>query len=368
MGARRWILKGFLFFTMAVLISAGEYQDVREFLSKGELELQWNPFLKIGVFRLGYSVVSFRVDEPWVLLNYRQRMRIDPIVEEEGTLKLTSQTVETIHRALLGPKRSGPRVAAIFIDPGHGGKDPGTIGRHQVGKETIELNEKDIVLRTSLALADLLKRRFPEKQVILSRSDDRYLTLEERTEMANSISVDPEDAVIYVSLHVNASLNPKAKGFEVWYLPPQYRRKLIDGDRVGAQNQEILPILNMMLEEEYTIESILLAKHILDSMQTSVGSVSENRGLKEETWFVVRKAKMPSVLVEIGFITNEEEAKLLSQPEYLQKIAQAIYNGIVQFIGTIDGSTRRSHYEDQLDRSQSNTFRVLSQPPQGDPY
>jgi len=367
MGARRVILTGFLFFALAVLLSAGEYQDVRDFLSKGDVELQWNPFLKIGVFRWGYSVVSFRVDEPWVLLNYRQRMRIDPIVEEGGTLKWTSQTLETIHRALLGPRRSGPRVAAIFIDPGHGGKDPGTIGRHQIGKETLELKEKDIVLKTSLILADLLKKRFPEKQVILSRSDDRYLTLEERTEMANSISVDPEDAVIYVSIHVNASLNPKAKGFEVWYLPPQYRRKLIDGDRLNAENREILPILNMMLEEEYTIESILLAKHILDCMEESIGSVSENRGLKEETWFVVRKAKMPSVLVEIGFITHEEEAKLLSQPEYLQKIAQAIYNGIVRFIGTIDGATRRSHYEDPLDRSQSSTGRVLSQDTQADP-
>lgn len=341
MGARRWILSGLVFVTITLLIPAGEYRDVEEVLAKGDVELQWNPFLKIGVFRIGYSVVSFKVDDPWILVNYRQRMKIDPIIEREGTLLWTKRTEEVIYQALLGARKSGPRVAAIFIDPGHGGKDPGTIGRHQIGKETLELKEKDVVLKVSLLLADLLKRRYPEKQVILSRSDDRYLSLEERTEMANSINVDPEDAIIYVSIHVNASLNPKAKGFEVWYLPPQYRRKLIDKDRAGTENSEIVPILNMMLEEEYTIESILLAKHILDSMEESVGSVSENRGLKEETWFVVRKAKMPSVLVEIGFITNEEEAKLLNQSEHLQKIAQAIYNGIDRFIGTIDQSIRR---------------------------
>jgi len=342
MGARRWILSGIILCAITFPVFTGEYRDIREFLAKAELELQWNPFLKIGVFRIGYSVVSFRVDDPWVLVNYRQKMKIDPIIEKEGTLQWTKKTEEAIYGALVGFHKTGPRVAAIFIDPGHGGKDPGTVGRHQIGKETLELKEKDIVLKTSLLLADLLKKRYPEKKVILSRSDDRYLTLEERTEMANSISVDPEDAIIYVSIHVNASLNPKARGFEVWYLPPQYRRKLIDSDRVGTENREIVPILNMMLEEEYTIESILLAKHILDSMDESVGSLSENRGLKEEIWFVVRKAKMPSVLVEIGFITHEEEAKLLNQSEYLQKIAQAIYNGIVRFIGTIDQPTRRA--------------------------
>ncbi len=345
MGTRHWILSSIVFIAITFLIPAGEYQDVGEFLSRGDLELQWNPFLKIGVFRIGYSVVSFRVEEPWVLINYRERIKIDPIIEKAGTLQWTKRTEEAIYKALVGSKKSGHRVAAIFIDPGHGGKDPGTIGRHQIGKETLELKEKDIVLKISLMLADLLKRRYPEKQVILSRSDDRYLTLEERTEMANSISVDPEDAVIYISVHVNASLNPKAKGFEVWYLPPQYRRKLIDGDQVNTEHREILPILNMMLEEEYTIESILLAKHILDSMVESVGSLSENRGLKEETWFVVRKAKMPSVLVEVGFITNEEEAKLLNQPAYLQKIAQAIYNGIIRFIGTIEQPSRRTRHE-----------------------
>ncbi len=273
-----------------------------------------------------------------MLVNYREKVKIDPIIEKDGTLLLTPKAIQVIRTALFGSRILGPRVAAIFIDPGHGGKDPGTIGRHQAGKEGIEIKEKDLVLKTSLFLAELLKQKYPDKQIILSRSDDRYLTLEERTEMANNISVGPEEAIIYVSVHVNASLNPKAKGFEVWYLPPQYRRDLIDKNRVDTPYKEILPILNSMLEEEFTIESILLAKHILDSMEEMVGKETENRGLKEEIWFVVRKAKMPSVLVEIGFITHPEEAVLLSQDTYLKKIAQAIYNGIVRFIGKIDQS------------------------------
>ncbi|HOV37993.1 MAG TPA: N-acetylmuramoyl-L-alanine amidase [Spirochaetales bacterium] len=336
------IVEGILLFLGIGFLCSAEYRDVLQFLDEERIELQWNPYLKIGNFLFGYSVVSFRTQEPWIVVNYREKIRIDPIREERGTLLLTKRTEDIIRSALVGSRKPGPRVGAIFIDPGHGGKDPGTIGRYQVGKDVLELKEKDIVLATSLILADLLKKAYPDKQILLSRDDDRYLTLEERTELANALSVDPEDAVIFISIHVNASLNPKAKGFEVWYLPPQYRRNLIDHTQVEEPYKEIVPILNSMLEEEFTIESILLAKHILDSLQESIGSSTENRGLKEESWFVVRKAKMPSVLVEIGFITNEEEAILLNQQEYLKKIAQAIYNGIVRFIGTIDNPILRT--------------------------
>ena len=95
---------------------------------------------------------------------------------------------------------------------------------------------------------------------------------------------------------------------------------------------EILPILNTMLEEEYTVESILLARNILEGIDGMVGDRTENRGLKEETWFVVRKAKMPSILIELGFVTNKEEAELLADKNYLMKMSEGIYNGVVDFI------------------------------------
>ena len=93
-----------------------------------------------------------------------------------------------------------------------------------------------------------------------------------------------------------------------------------------------MPILNTMLEEEFLVESIKLASYILENLDEQVGDVSENRGLKEEAWSVVRKANMPSLLIELGFLSNQEEAALMAQENYLNKLAMGIYNGIVEFI------------------------------------
>jgi len=140
------------------------------------------------------------------------------------------------------------------------------------------------------------------------------------------------EAVIFVSIHANASFNKDAEGYEVWYLNPSYRRSVVDGKRAETLDKEILPVINSMLEEEYTTESVFLATTILDGLSDSIGSVSTNRGLRPEEWFVVRNARMPSVLVEVGFVTNEAEARLLSDPGHLQKLGDGIYNGIVGFI------------------------------------
>ncbi|MBO7639465.1 MAG: N-acetylmuramoyl-L-alanine amidase, partial [Treponema sp.] len=83
---------------------------------------------------------------------------------------------------------------------------------------------------------------------------------------------------------------------------------------------------------EYTTESILIAKLVLDGIGTQVGALSKSRGMKEEEWFVVRNSKMPSILVETGFLSNAEEAKLLMDDEYLKKLAIGMYNGLQAFV------------------------------------
>ena len=87
-----------------------------------------------------------------------------------------------------------------------------------------------------------------------------------------------------------------------------------------------------MLEEEFTTESVILARNIVSALQARIGGESPNRGIKAEEWFVVRNARMPSVLVEMGYITNLEEARLLATGDYLQRIADGIYNGVVEFV------------------------------------
>ena len=95
---------------------------------------------------------------------------------------------------------------------------------------------------------------------------------------------------------------------------------------------ELFKILNEMMEEEYTTESILIAKFIMDGLNLQIGSKTVSRGIKAEEWFVVKNSKMPSVLVELGFLTNYDEACNLNDKAYLQKSALGIYNGISAFV------------------------------------
>ncbi|MBQ9539713.1 MAG: N-acetylmuramoyl-L-alanine amidase, partial [Treponema sp.] len=221
-------------------------------------------------------------------------------------------------------------IGAILIDPGHGGKDPGASATFTVKGKKVSVVEKNINLKIALKLYDMLTKAYPKKRILMTRNTDKYLSLEERTDIANSVKLGENEAVLYLSVHVNASLDKSATGFEVWYLSPGYRRQVIDGST--SEDKSLLTILNSMMEEEYTTESILMAKFIEDGINAQVGSLSPRRGIKEEEWFVVRNAKMPSVLVETGFLSNEQEAALLSDDDYLKKLSLGIYNGLGAFI------------------------------------
>ena len=304
-----------------------------EVAGKVDARIEWDPRRQSGIIVKGLKRISFKPGSSWLLLDYAKQTKGRIFFDDAGVLLVSREAERAIEDFFARPSGDGsPRVEAILIDPGHGGRDAGAIGTHSIDGKKLILNEKDVVLDVSLDVYRSLKRQYPDKTILLTRSGDTYPTLEERVAMANAIELGKEDAIIYVSIHANASLNTKATGFEVWYLPPDYRRTLIDQDSIDVESEEVLPILNTMLEEEYTTESILLAQRVIDSLEREVGDTSPNRGLKEEIWFVVRKAKMPSILIELGFVTNQEEALLLSDPAYLQKLSKAIYNGVSGFV------------------------------------
>ena len=106
----------------------------------------------------------------------------------------------------------------------------------------------------------------------------------------------------------------------------------MDEKTAKEKGEDIAPIINIMLEEEFTTESIILAQKVYQRMDRIIGDRSPARGIRAEEWFVVRNAKMPSILIEVGFVTNKSEALLLSQAGYLRQIADAIYNGVCDFI------------------------------------
>ena len=302
--------------------------------------VEWDAAREIARVSTQSRQVTLKLGVPFVMVDHRRKENAEPAFRKDGMVMLPQSTAALLSSLLVPaqPESGMPRVAVVLIDPGHGGKDPGAIGRIRAEGETKVVREKDIVLAVSKNLRDLLAERFPQKRVQLTRETDEYLTLEARTEKANAIPLAEGEAIIFISVHVNAALKRDASGFEVWYLPPEFRRDLSDRTGVADAGKEIIPILSSMLEEEYTTESVLLARSILAGLDEQVGEVSENRGLKEEVWFVVRNSKMPAVLIELGFVTNQVEAGRMVEPDHLNRLSRGIYNGVTRFIERYESS------------------------------
>ena len=344
-------MRGTIVGLLLLLLGAGLFAE--SMLLAGVLEqfkasLQWNPETEVGYLDLSGEGLGergdriiFSIGSHWMVVNYREKIRTQGVQRSEGNLLFPDETLDALNRyfELRALRRILPRVAAILIDPGHGGKDSGAIGSHTGKGEELRILEKDVVLEVSKKLYQLLKKEYPDKQILLTRKDDTYLKLEERTEIANNVQLRENEAIIFISVHANAAFNKDAKGYEVWVLPGDYRRTLIDTTTLDEETRPIAPILNVLLEEEYSIESASLAKAVLDGFDNFVGDVTDNRGIREESWFVVRKAKMPSILIELGYVTNKEEAHLLAEELHLQKLARGIYTGIRSFVANFE-STR----------------------------
>jgi len=307
--------------------------NVLEYAEKTGVEVYYNPLNATGALEKEGHFISFSTaggipsvkDEGEFLDGVNPRL--------EGSILLAGQKYLDNAQDFFNVEETGNpyRIGAILIDPGHGGKDPGASATHKIKGKNIKVVEKDVNLSVGLKLYDRLRKAYPSKKILMTRSTDVFLSLSQRTEIANSVKLGENEAILYVSIHVNASLDKTASGYEVWYLSPGYRRSVIDSKTVEG-DQSLIPILNSMMEEEYTTESILIAKFILDGIASQVGKLSSSRGIKAEEWFVVRNAKMPSVLIETGFLTNPEEAALLADDEYLKKLSLGMYNGLEAFV------------------------------------
>jgi len=180
-----------------------------------------------------------------------------------------------------------------------------------------------------LELQKLLGQTYPDRNIVLTRKGDTYPTLEKRVQIAHAQKLGDQDSIFFLSVHFNASLNRRAKGLELWYVPQDFEREVIAG---GDIPESVFPVLNTLVDTEYKKESRALAVQLAKGLSNELGDESVSRGLKENPWFVVRMARMPAVLVELGFITNAEEAAQQRDPEYLKKLARGLYNGLVAFI------------------------------------
>jgi N-acetylmuramoyl-L-alanine amidase len=217
-------------------------------------------------------------------------------------------------------------IRKIVLDPGHGGKDPGAIG---VGG----IAEKDIVLTVAKKLERKLKQEMGV-EVVLTRRDDRFIPLEDRTAIANA-----EGADLFVSLHMNASPNGEAKGLETYYLDNtndegSLRLAARENGTSRRNVSDLQFILSDMTQNMKLEDSITLAHHLqhslVDGMSTRLADVKD-LGVKKALFYVLVGARMPSVLVEMFFITNKTEGSAMSQESYQNAVVDALYDGILKY-------------------------------------
>jgi N-acetylmuramoyl-L-alanine amidase len=225
-------------------------------------------------------------------------------------------------------------IDVIVIDPGHGGDDNGAIGPSKT-------KEKDIVLDIAKKLRDILERS--DFKVILTRDDDRFIPLGDRTDIANEAEAD-----LFVSIHCNAASNKKANGTIAFFLADaksdQARAaaalensviKFESPEDNNGKSNDIGFILSDMMQNEYLKESADLADMIQKSIKNKLKI--ESRGVDQAGFFVLNKAFMPSVLVETAFISNKNDEKTLRDSKKRQAIAEAISESILQFKDRYEG-------------------------------
>ncbi len=300
-----------------------------------DLVVEWDSFRNVATLRRGLQTLSFKVGNDLYVDGRGIGHVASPAYRADGAVYVPFESLSVIRDTFNRGRSTAPRIQAIFIDPGHGGKDPGAVGEY----DGFTIYEKDVVLSVGLELARLLRARFPEKEVLLSRDGDYFLDLEERTEIANDLKNRIDGNIIYISIHANAAFNTGADGFEVWILPSDVERSVLEDAEVAEAEESVLPILNVMRQEEYLIDSELLGRSILDSVDRELAGASPNRGIRYESWAVVRHARMAAALVEVGFVTNREEAELLTEETYLARIGRGIYNGVLSHIERYEGAT-----------------------------
>jgi N-acetylmuramoyl-L-alanine amidase len=235
----------------------------------------------------------------------------------------------TLTRAL------GLKIGRIVIDAGHGGHDTGTIG-------PTGLMEQDLCLDVALRLGKIIEQRLPGADVIYTRSDDTFVPLEERTNIANQAKAD-----LFISIHANSSRDHAARGIETYYLNLKGSAEAMEvAARENATAQggvhELQDLVMRIARTEKIDESKELAEDIQDSLAKRMQKSSKpvkNRGVRKAPFVVLIGADMPSILTEISFLSNPADEKLLKNPEQRQKVAEGLYQGMVSYLESMNSMT-----------------------------
>lgn len=239
-------------------------------------------------------------------------------------------------RKLFLERKASDRIGFIIIDPGHGGRDPGAIGKGR-------LREKWITLKIARFLGGIIRKKLKNVKIVLTRRGDKFIELGKRTEIANKMLKNNVNG-IFVSIHANASISRKISGFETYFLSQNPTNEearttaalennvvILEDSSMRKSYDDVDLIEALMITTQIQKESSMLAQHIQKGMDKRIWEF-KSRGVKKADFFVLRGALMPAVLVEIGYMSNRKELRYLKRADYQKKIADGIGKGIIEFI------------------------------------
>ena len=256
------------------------------------------------------------------------------------------------------------KIKTVVIDPGHGGKDSGTMGTKR-----FKIYEKHVALSVSLKLGKYISEAFPEIDVIYTRSSDVFLELNERTEIANNANAD-----LFISIHCDGFTNPKPSGASVFvmgmsklkanmdvamrenaaiYLEDNYQQKYEGFDPKSPESY----IVFSLMQNTYLNQSLKIAEEVENQFATRANRKS--RGVKQAPFYVISRTNMPSILVECGFLTNPKEEEFLHSDLGQDYIASAIFRAFRTYKVNIEIEENNLKNKNQLISDSTNNDTIV---------
>ena len=250
-------------------------------------------------------------------------------------------------------KKTNSKIRTIVIDPGHGGKDSGTMGTKR-----FKIYEKHVALAVSLKLGDYIKNAFPNVDVVYTRDSDVFLELNERTELANNANAD-----LFISIHCDGFTNSTPSGASVFvmgmsklkanmdiairensaiYMEDNYQQKYEGFDPKSAESY----IVFSLMQNTHLNQSLKIAEEVEKEFSTKANRKS--RGVKQAPFYVISRTNMPSILIECGFLTNFKEEEYLHSEIGQEYIASAIFRGFKAYKENYEGITSEKETKEPI--------------------
>lgn len=297
-------------------VSGAVYLDAEAFSRQNNLRYAWDPVVKNATIGGGPGKLIFHAGSEYAL-HQNAVVRLDSktrfLDNRVWVPYIAKNYLQSLSAAPVQETIPTHRIRKVVVDPGHGGEDTGAMGSSGI-------LEKELVLQIAKKLKQKLEAYGIE--VILTRDRDVFISLKERAQMANDRRAD-----FFVSIHANASPTKSLNGFETYTLSEETDDVTLAAKRAGGD--KLNSILWDLKETQNRKESIGIAEHIVNSVEQSVETAT--RRLRGANFYVLKWTECPAVLVEIGYVTNHEDALRLRSPIYKERLADALVQGLLRY-------------------------------------